>query len=177
MKCITWDTRSPAYIGSMPNVIALALSAALALTGGAAVAQAPEQGMVRAGFAALDKNRDGHISRHEANGDRETAKRFAQFDSDGDGRLSETEYIAAQEDNKKRILRDSVITARVKAALLAEKGIPSLSISVETYEGRVHLAGFVGAPEIVSKAGRVTASVSGVRTVDNYIAVNKDRGS
>ena len=36
------------------------------------------------------------------------------------------------------------LKARVKAALLAEKGIPSLSISVDTYEGRVQLAGFVG---------------------------------
>lgn len=127
--------------------------------------------MVRADFAALDKNRDGYITRHEANGDRETAKRLAQFDADKDGRLSEAEYINAQEDNKKRIVRDSVITARVKAALLAEKGIPSFSISVDTYEGRVQLAGFVGSPDIVSKAGRVTAAVSGVRTVDNNISV------
>ena len=61
------------------------------------------------------------------------------------------------EDNDKRILQDSIITARVKAALLAERGIPSLSISVETYEGRVLLSGFVKAPDIVSRAGRVTA--------------------
>jgi osmotically-inducible protein OsmY len=122
---------------------------------------------------ALDRNRDGYISRIEANGDREVAKRFAQFDTDGDGRLSESEYILAKEDNDKRILRDAVITARVKAALLAEKGIPSLSISVDTYEGSVQLAGFVGSPDLVSKAGRVTAAVSGVRTVDNNIAVKK----
>jgi osmotically-inducible protein OsmY len=75
------------------------------------------------------------------------------------------------EDNQKRILADAVITARVKAALLAEKGIPSLSISVETYEGRVQLSGFVKAPDIVSRAGRVTAGVSGVRTVHNNIGV------
>jgi osmotically-inducible protein OsmY len=35
----------------------------------------------------------------------------------------------------------------------------------------VQLSGFVRAPEIVSRAGRVTAAVSGVRTVDNNIAV------
>jgi osmotically-inducible protein OsmY len=129
--------------------------------------------MPRSDFLALDRNRDGYISRVEANGDREIAKRFAQFDTDGDGRLSEGEYILAKEDNGKRILRDAVITARVKAALLAEKGIPSLSISVDTYEGSVQLAGFVGSPDLVSKAGRVTAAVSGVRTVDNNISVKK----
>ena len=127
--------------------------------------------LARADFVALDRNRDGYVSRVEANGDREIAKRFAQFDTDGDGRLSEAEYVRAKEDNDKRILRDAMITARVKAALLAEKGIPSLSISVDTYEGSVQLAGFVGSPDLVSKAGRVTAAVSGVRTVNNNISV------
>jgi osmotically-inducible protein OsmY len=131
----------------------------------------PGEGIPRADFAALDRNRDGYVSRVEAFADREIAKRFAQFDTDGDGRLSVDEYVRAREDKDKRVLRDSVITARVKAALIAERGIPSLSISVDTYEGRVLLAGFVASPELVSKAGRVTAAVSGVRTVDNNIAV------
>jgi hypothetical protein len=131
----------------------------------------PGAGAVRPDFSALDKNRDGSLSRQEANGDREIAKRFAHFDVDNDGKLSLAEYVAAKEDNERRVLRDAAITARVRAALLAEKGIPSLSISVDTYEGRVQLAGFVRSPEIVSKAGRVTATVSGVRTVDNNIAV------
>jgi BON domain/EF hand len=125
----------------------------------------------RADFVALDRNRDGYISKVEALANPEIHKRFAAFDADKDGRLTEAEFAAAIEDNQKRILHDSTITARVKAALLAEKGIPSFSISVETYEGRVQLSGFVRAPEIVSRAGRVTAAVSGVRTVDNNIAV------
>ena len=125
----------------------------------------------RADFVALDRNRDGYISKVEALANPEVHKRFAVFDRDRDGRLSEAEYIAIMEDNDKRILDDSLITARVKAALLAEKGIPSLSISVETYEGRVQLSGFVKAPDIVSRAGRVTAGVSGVRTVHNNITV------
>jgi hyperosmotically inducible periplasmic protein len=125
----------------------------------------------RADFVALDRNRDGHISKVEALGNPEVHKRFAAFDTDKDGRLSEAEYALAMEDNEKRILQDSAITARVKAALLAERGIPSLSISVETYEGRVQLSGFVKAPDIVSRAGRVTAGVTGVRTVHNNITV------
>jgi hyperosmotically inducible protein len=131
----------------------------------------PAPAVPRADFAALDKNKDGHLSRLEAAGDREIAKRFASFDADGDGRLSEAEYVYAKQDNDRRVLRDATLTARVKAALLAEKGIPSLSISVETYEGQVQLSGFVPAPDIVSRAGRVTAGVSGVRSVHNNIAV------
>lgn len=125
----------------------------------------------RADFLTLDRNRDGYISKVEALGNAEVQKRFVAFDADKDGRLSEAEYAAAMEDNEKRILQDSVITARVKAALLAERGIPSLSISVETYEGGVQLKGFVKVAELVSRAGRVTAGVAGVRTVHNNIAV------
>jgi hypothetical protein len=125
----------------------------------------------RPDFVTLDRNRDGYISKVEALANPEVQKRFAAFDTDKDGRLSEVEYAAAMEDNEKRILHDSIITARVRAALLAERGIPSLSISVETYEGRVQLSGFVKAAELASRAGRVTAGVSGVRTVDNNLAV------
>jgi hypothetical protein len=125
----------------------------------------------RPDFVALDRNRDGYISKVEALANPEVQKRFAVFDTDKDGLLSESEYALALQDNEKRIVRDSLITARVKAALLAEKGIPSLSIAVETYEGRVQLTGFVSAPDIASRAGRVTAGVSGVRTVSNNIAV------
>jgi len=149
--------------------------AALLIASGAANAQnAGDATMLpgpRADFAALDRNRDGHVSKVEALANQEVHKRFAAFDLDKDGLLSEDEYALAMEDNQRRILHDSAITARVKAALLAEKGIPSLSISVETYEGRVQLSGFVGAPDVASRAGRVTASVNGVRTVHNNISV------
>ena len=122
-------------------------------------------------FVALDRNGDGFISRVEALGNPEIQKRLAAFDGDKDGLLSEPEYSQAVQDNNKRILQDTTITARVRAALLAAKGIPSLQIGVETYEGRVQLKGFVNAPDIASRAGRVTAAVDGVRTVHNDIAV------
>lgn len=151
------------------------LTACLAFAGAPVLAQysgeAAPPPTTRPDFVALDRNRDGHISKVEALGNPEVHKRFAAFDLDRDGKLSEAEHAAAMEDNEKRVLQDSIITARVKAALLAEKGIPSLSISVETYEGGVQLRGFVKAPDIVSRAGRVTAGVSGVRTVHNNITV------
>jgi hyperosmotically inducible protein len=151
----------------------LILVSLLSLASAAALAQPPSDtpAAVNGEFYSRDRNRDGYVSRMEAAGDREIAKRFSAFDVDNDGRLSESEYTLAKDDNDKRAVRDTVLTARVKAALLAERGVPSMSISVETYEGRVQLSGFVNSPEIVSRAGRVTATVSGVRTVHNNIAV------
>jgi hypothetical protein len=158
------------------TAVALIVAFAAALAAGRALGQPnpewPAQ-ISRADFVALDRNRDGSLSKVESLADKEVHKRFSEFDTDKDGRLSEGEYAAAREDYEKRVLRDAVITARVKAALLAERGIPSTSISVDTYEGRVQLTGFVGSPDAVSRAGRLTASVSGVRTVDNNISVTR----
>ena len=44
---------------------------------------------------------------------------------------------------------------------------------MDTYEGGVHLSGFVPAAELASRAGRVTASISGVRTVHNNLVVKQ----
>ncbi len=149
------------------TVVAVVIAVAAALAAGRALGQEA----ARSDFLTLDRNGDGGISRVEALANREIHKRFIEFDTDKDGRLTEQEYVLAIEDNQKRLFRDAAITARVKAALLAQRGIPSLSISVDTYEGRVQLSGFVGTPELVSKVGRVTAGVIGVRTVDNNITV------
>jgi osmotically-inducible protein OsmY len=122
-------------------------------------------------FAAFDRNGDGYLTRIEVAADPEIAKRFAQFDTDKDRRLSAAEYQSAREDSHRRALRDAALTARVKEALIAASGIASKTISVEAYEGRVHLSGFVPMPDMASRAGRITAGVNGVRTVHNNIAV------
>lgn len=122
-------------------------------------------------FDALDKNRDGFLSKDEVAGERELAKRFVRFDADKDGRWNVNEFIKANQDNDGRILADSAVTAKVKALLLAEKGVPSTSISVETYEGRVLLSGFVDSTAIKEKAGRIAGTVSGAKQVQNNLVV------
>jgi Ca2+-binding EF-hand superfamily protein len=47
------------------------------------------------GFHALDKNKDGYISRTEAAGNPALAKKFKQADKNGDGKLSRMEYLEA----------------------------------------------------------------------------------
>jgi hypothetical protein len=133
----------------------------------------PGGGARAAQFTALDRNGDGYVTRIEALGEQEIHKRFAQFDANKDRQLSLAEYLAAREDIDKRAQNDAALTARVKAALIAERGIPWTGISVETYEGGVQLSGFVPAPDMASRAGRVTAGVSGVRTVHNNLVVKQ----
>jgi len=133
----------------------------------------PGGGARAAEFAKLDRNGDGYVTRIEALADPEIHKRFAQFDANRDKQLSLAEYLGAREDMDKRASEDAALTARVKAALTAERSIPWKTISVETYEGAVQLSGFVPAPDIVSRAGRLTAGISGVRTVHNNILVRQ----
>jgi osmotically-inducible protein OsmY len=150
----------------MKKRLAVALLAAFA---SAAWAQKSPSGNI--GFDNLDKNRDGYLGKEEIAGEREIAKRLGKFDADKDGRLNLDEYIKANKDNDARISADTAITTKVKSALLLEKGIPSTAISVSTYESTVLLSGFVDKADIKEKAGKVAAGVSGVKAVENKLAV------
>ncbi|EHN8908266.1 BON domain-containing protein [Enterobacter ludwigii] len=66
---------------------------------------------------------------------------------------------------------DTVITTKVKAALLAEKSLKSTEINVETFKGRVQLSGFVSSSDAVKKAVAVTQKVSGVQAVENDMRI------
>lgn len=62
---------------------------------------------------------------------------------------------------------DSVITSKVKAAILAEPSLSSAEINVETFKGVVQLSGFVNSNADISKAAAVASSVGGVVSVKN----------
>ncbi|MGQ0509909.1 MAG: BON domain-containing protein [Betaproteobacteria bacterium] len=151
----------------MRKLIVIALAAACA--GPVSAQQKKESG--NAAFDALDRNGDGVLSREELAADNELAKRFSRFDANRNGSWDANEYVTANRDNDGRVLADTAVTTKVKALLLAEKGIPSTAISVETYEGRVLLSGFVESETVRSKSGKVAAGVSGVKRVQNNLVV------
>ena len=62
---------------------------------------------------------------------------------------------------------DSVITSKVKTALLNEPGLSSAEINVETFKGVVQLSGFVKSRADINKAVAVTRVVGGVKSVKN----------
>ncbi len=66
---------------------------------------------------------------------------------------------------------DSVITTKVKALLAADDFLKSFQIGVETYKGTVQLSGFVNSQQAIDKAGEITRSVKGVKSVKNNLIV------
>lgn len=62
---------------------------------------------------------------------------------------------------------DSVITAKVKAAIFNEPTLKSSEINVETFKGVVQLSGFVNSQADIDKAVALTRAVRGVVSVKN----------
>jgi osmotically-inducible protein OsmY len=66
---------------------------------------------------------------------------------------------------------DSVITTKVKAAILDEPSLKVLQINVKTFKGEVQLSGFVDSATNAKKAGEIARSVGGVKSVTNDLIV------
>ena len=67
---------------------------------------------------------------------------------------------------------DTVITTKVKAALLADDEVKGLAINVETAGGTVQLTGSAKSDSERQKAEQLAKAVNGVTAVQNNIAVN-----
>ena len=70
-------------------------------------------------------------------------------------------------------LDDSVVTARVKAALLADHDAKSFEIKVETRKGEVQLSGYVDTQARIDNAVALVSRVEGVKGVENSMALKE----
>ncbi|MHB8623963.1 MAG: BON domain-containing protein [Sulfuricaulis sp.] len=66
---------------------------------------------------------------------------------------------------------DSVITAKVKAAIVNDPNLHVFQINVDTFKGTVQLSGFVASSEDVDRATAVASAVLGVKSVKNDLIV------
>ncbi len=66
---------------------------------------------------------------------------------------------------------DAAVTARIKAAFVAESGLKALEIRVDTVQGAVTLNGAVETPAQRDLAGAMATGIAGVRKVTNNLAV------
>jgi len=126
-------------------------------------------------FDQLDKNRDGVLTQDEVRHIRDYARAFIEADANKDGKLDRAEFVTAEAIHGRivtgKYVEDSVLTAKVKAALLKEPDLKSLDVSVETLRGEVLLSGFVQSEAQRQKAMRAAVAVNGVASVKDAMVV------
>lgn len=154
---------------------AVLLSASLSAAPVMAQTEAPPTASVNAKFHTLDANHDGFLSRSEVRAIRDYAKAFSEADANADNRLDQDEFIKAESLHDRMVagqfVEDSVLTAKVKAALIKELKLRAADVSVETDHGRVLLSGFVDDARQLNRAVQVASAVSGVASVRNGMTV------
>ncbi len=79
--------------------------------------------------------------------------------------------VASGQKTAGQALDDTVVTTRVKAALIEDSEIRAGEINVETFKGEVQLTGFVSSRAAADKAVRITRGVEGVRAVRNDMQI------
>jgi len=158
----------------MHRRIAAALAAALIGAAGAVVA-AETDAPVAPEFKKFDTNQDGYLSREETRKIRGFDKAFSEADDNRDGKLDAAEFTKAQAIRERQAVGqyvgDSVITAKIKAALLKDPMVSGLAVSVETRKGTVVLSGFVDSDSQLRRAQEIAAGVQGVLTVKNALVI------
>lgn len=126
-------------------------------------------------FDQLDRNHDGVLTRDEVRHIRDYGRAFSDADDNKDGKLDRDEFIKAESIHDRivvgKYVEDSVLTAKVKAALLKEPELKSLDVSVETVRGEVLLSGFVRDENQRLRAMRAALTVDGVGSVKNALLV------
>jgi len=153
---------------------ALPCSAALCLS----VCAAPLLAADNVKFDQLDKNHDGLITRDEVRHIKDYMRAFDEADANKDGKLDRSEFVTAEAIHDRiaagKYVADSVVTARVKAALLKEPELKSLDVSVETLRGEVLLSGFVRDEAQRQKAMKAAVAVNGVASVKDALVVRQN---
>jgi hyperosmotically inducible protein len=74
-------------------------------------------------------------------------------------------------DKTAAVTEDAAITAKVKAAILAEPGLKTLQINVDTNGATVTLSGSVDNADLRERAKQIASSTSGVKGVVDQLTV------
>ncbi|WP_233588400.1 BON domain-containing protein [Herminiimonas sp. KBW02] len=72
-----------------------------------------------------------------------------------------------------QIVDDTVITTKVKSALLADSDVKGLDVVVDTSKGVVSLSGAVNNQTQIDRAAKIAGEVEGVNSVLNNLTIKK----
>jgi len=87
------------------------------------------------------------------------------------GGPSGTPAVSGANSSASSAIDDSIITTKVKTALLGDADIKGTDINVETRQGEVMLSGFANSKAQVDKAIKLAGAVEGVKKVTDKTAV------
>ena len=89
--------------------------------------------------------------------------------------MDSDEFVKAQAIHARIVagtyVEDSVLTAKVKAALLKDLRLKGFVVKVETYKGTVLLSGFVNEEQQAQRAAEIASGIRGVTAVKNSLIV------
>src|SRR5690349_10096912 len=161
---------------AIPRAATLVVAVAAALCAAPLAHAGDASASGNAKFQSLDKNKDGFLSKDEVRDIRgDYGKAFDQADANKDGKLDQGEFLKAEALHERMVtgkyVDDSIVTTRVKAALLKEPRLKSMDVSVETYNGEVLLSGFVRDEAQREAAKKAAMRVSGVAAVKDAMVV------
>jgi hyperosmotically inducible protein len=146
---------------------------AVVLAGG--LLAAPMAAADNSKFIKLDRNKDGVLTKEEVRHMRDYGRAFDQADDNKDGKLTQDEFLKAEAIHDRMVtgkyVEDSVLTAKVKAALLKEPELKSMDVSVESLKGEVLLSGFIRDESQRGRAIKAANSVNGVTAVKDAMVV------
>lgn len=77
----------------------------------------------------------------------------------------------ANESSTGEYIDDTVLTSRVKSALLNDPDVSGLTVNVESFKGTVQLSGFVKTVAERNKALKLARAVNGVKRIKNDILI------
>jgi hyperosmotically inducible protein len=115
------------------------------------------------GVAACDRNNPAETAGRSVDQATERA---------GDKMDEASSKLGEQSDRAGVVLDDTAITAKVKAAIMAEPGLRVLQINVDTVNGVTTLSGSADSQQGSDRAREIAAAVSGVKDVNNQLVVS-----
>ena len=159
------------------SVLSLTLAGALGAFSAAPALAAAAAKASAPGFKAYDKDGDGAVSQAEflVRGGQELA--FREGDANRDNRLSGDEFIKASAYNDRlkagKLGDDAWISAKVKALLLKDQQVRGLDVKVQSHEGNVLLSGWVDDVGQIAQAEKIARRVEGVKMVANDLRIKR----
>jgi len=94
-----------------------------------------------------------------------------------DGQKADTSATAPATTSVGTEIDDTVVTSKVKSALLSDPEVKSFDLKVETRKGEVMLSGFVGNQAQAERAIQVAQGTAGVKLVTNKMDITEGAAS